>query len=216
MLCISNAYTETQDLLVALVLALQSLPASRYLPSGRGGKNVFDDLLKLITAFNTDDFNIDQIKPLLDVVLTNKPDEVIWDAVYDAVTESTSPPRPASSFQQTPWLRNTGSFANSTEHRRYVDDVLKEELGPMYVGVPGFFEAFFGEVAGLEPAAQAVFEKCIAGDIPLYREDDGWQGWPEGTKERDVLNWFAKLTGEFLDFAEGYQPTSGARRRPLA
>lgn len=67
--------------------------------------------------------------------------------------ESTPPLRLASSFQQTPWLRNTSSFANSTEHRKYVDDVLKEELGPMYVGVPGFSEAFLGKVVGLGPAA---------------------------------------------------------------
>jgi hypothetical protein len=39
------------------------------------------------------------------------------------------PPRPLSSFPQIPWLYNTSSFANSFEHRKYVDDVLKEELG---------------------------------------------------------------------------------------
>ncbi|KAF2470894.1 uncharacterized protein BDR25DRAFT_368570 [Lindgomyces ingoldianus] len=60
------------------------------------------------------------------------------------------------------------SFANSTEHRKYVDDVLKEELGPMYVGIPGFFEAFFSEIAGLELAVQAVFKRCKAGNNPIY------------------------------------------------
>jgi hypothetical protein len=39
----------------------------------------------------------------------------------------------------------------------------------MYVGVPGFFEAFFGEVASLEPAALAWFEKCKEGQNLLYR-----------------------------------------------
>ena len=52
---------------------------------------------------------------------------------------------------------------NSTEHRKYVDDVLKEELRPMYIGVHSFFEAFFRGVAGLELAAQAVFENCKGG-----------------------------------------------------
>jgi hypothetical protein len=42
-------------------------------------------------------------------------------------TES-SPPRLTFSFPQTPWLRSTSSFSNSTEHREYVDKVLKEEL----------------------------------------------------------------------------------------
>lgn len=86
----------------------------------------------------------------------------------------------------------------------------------MHVGVPGFYEAFFGEVADLDPAAQAVFERCKAGDSPLYQEESGWQGWPKGAKERDVLSWFAELTGQFLDFAEEHHPASGAQRRPLA
>ena len=90
------------------------------------------DLLNLNLAVYSDNFDIELIIPLLRAVLNNEPDEVIWNKVYTAVTEST-PPRPASSIQQTPWLRSTSSFANPTEHRKYVDDVLKEELGPMYV-----------------------------------------------------------------------------------
>ncbi|KAF2844618.1 hypothetical protein T440DRAFT_523364 [Plenodomus tracheiphilus IPT5] len=207
---------EIQHLLVALVSFLQTLPASRYLPSKNGSKNLFHDLLRLNSAVSSDEFDIDRIKPLLDAVLTKQPDEVIWDAVYDAVTESTPPPRPTSSFQQTPWLRSTSSFANSTEHRKYVDDVLKEELGHMYVGIPGFFEAFFGEITGLEAAAKAVFERCKTGDNPLYREEGGWEGWPDGARERDVLSWFEERTGQFCDFAEGHRPASRARRRPLA
>jgi hypothetical protein len=34
----------------------------------------------------------------------------------------------------------------------------------MFVGVPGFFQAFFGEIVGLEAAAQAVFERCKTGE----------------------------------------------------
>jgi hypothetical protein len=63
-----------------------------------------------------------RVKPLLSAVLNNESDEFIWDKVYSAVTESAPPPRPLSSFQQTSWLRNTSSFANSFEHCKYVDD----------------------------------------------------------------------------------------------
>ncbi|MCJ1341948.1 hypothetical protein MMC31_000126 [Peltigera leucophlebia] len=82
------------------------------------------------------------------------------------------PPRPASSFQQTSGLHNTGSFASSTERRNHVDDVLKEELGPIYVGTPGFSKAFFGKVGGLGPAAQAMFEKCKEGGSTADRKLD--------------------------------------------
>jgi hypothetical protein len=212
----SNVYTETQDCLVALVSALQTLPASRHLPSTRGGKNLLEDLSRLMTAVNADDFDVERILPLLQATLRKESDNVIWNTVYDAVTESTPPPRPTSSLIQTPLSINTGSFANSTEHRKYVDDVLKEELGHLYVGIPGFFDAFFGDVPGLRPAAQAVFDKCQEGDSPLYRLGSGWQGWPEGAKEKDVLSWFAPLTDRLLDLTEGHQPECRVRRRPLA
>jgi hypothetical protein len=169
-----------------------------------------------MTAVNADNFEIERITPLLKAVLSKESDDTIWNRVYDAVTESTPPPRPTSSILQTPWLRSTGSFANSTEHRKYVDDVLKEELGSMHVGIPGFFEAFFREVTDLQPAAHAVFERCKAGDNPLYREESGWQGWPEGAKERDVLGWFAEVIDQFSDLAAEHQPASRAHRRPLA
>lgn len=198
------------------------------LPSNSNNVNLFGDLLELNSAVNAGNFDIKHIIPILRAVLNNEPDEVIWDKVYAAVATSTaftvaipttpplSAPSLAASFQQTPWLHNTGSFANSTEHRKYVDGVLKEELGQLYVGVPGFFDAYFGSVPGLKSVAQAVFDKCKEGDNPLYREESGWQDWPEGAKERDVLSWFAPLTSQLLDFAAENQPASRPRRRPLA
>ncbi|KAF1346338.1 hypothetical protein EJ07DRAFT_169927 [Lizonia empirigonia] len=207
---------DVQNLSVILISALQILPAARALPSKTGGRYLFSDLSKLNSAVSSDDFDLEQIRPLWNAVLKNESDHIIWSQAEIAVTESTPPPRPTSSILQTPWLRSTGSFANSTEHRKYVDDVLKEELGSMHVGIPGFFEAFFGEVTDLQPAAHAVFERCKTGDNPLYREESGWQGWPEGAKERDVLAWFAEVTGQFSDLAAEHQPASKARRRLLA
>ncbi|KAF2254157.1 hypothetical protein BU26DRAFT_474426 [Trematosphaeria pertusa] len=212
---ISNEGLKTT--LIELITELQNLPTALKLPPSTGRGTLRHDLQRLELSVHTDDFDLESLVPLLRAVLKDEPDEIIWNKVYDAVTESTPPPRPASSVPQTPWLRNMSSFANSTEHRKYVDDVLKEELGHMYVGVPGFFKAFFGKIAGLELTAQAVLERCKAGDNPLYQEESGWQGWPKGARERDVLRWFAKLTGQFWDFAEEHQPAASvARRRPLA
>jgi hypothetical protein len=61
-----------------------------------------------------------------------------------------------------------------------------------------------------------VLDKCKEGDRPLYRVESGWQGWPEGAKEGDVLSWFAPLIDQLLDFEEEHLPTSQNRRRPLA
>jgi hypothetical protein len=47
-------------------------------------------------------------------------------------TTTNNPPisRPSftSSFQQTPWSFNTGGFEDTSEHRKQVDDALKQEL----------------------------------------------------------------------------------------
>ncbi|KAL5398113.1 hypothetical protein PMIN03_012810 [Paraphaeosphaeria minitans] len=162
-----------KDVLTELVIALQNLPPALKLPASKGRGTLRHDLQRLELLVHTDDFNLESLIPLLDAILGSASDQTIWNAVYSAVTESTPPPRPISSFQQTPWLHNTGSFANSTEHRRYVDGVLKEELGQLYVGVPDFSEAFFGGAPDLKPVSQAVFEQCKEGDAPLYQEGNG-------------------------------------------
>ncbi|KAJ9129857.1 Rhodopsin kinase [Pleurostoma richardsiae] len=197
-----------------LVSALQGLRASRLLPSRGGGKNLFSDLSKLNAAINSDDFDFDRIRPLLIAALTNKPDSEIWEQVYAAVTEPTPPPRAiASSLQQTPWLRNTSSFANSSEHRKYVDDVLKEELGPMYVGLRDFHRVYFGGIAGLETASEAFFKQCLQGNEPLF--DDGWRGWPKDAKQDDVLSWFVGFCEELASFTDSYKSCPIRQRRPL-
>ncbi|KAL5405119.1 hypothetical protein PMIN04_012422 [Paraphaeosphaeria minitans] len=205
-----------KDLAVHLIVVLQGLSVARSLPSAAGRGTLRSDLLRLELSTESEDFNIERIIPLLRAVLNSESDECIWNAVYRAVTESTPPPRPISSFQQTPWLHNTGSFTNSSEYRKHMDGVLKEELGPLYVGVPGFPEAFFGGVPNLESVSQAVFEQCKNEESPLYQEGNGWQGWPEDPQERDVLGWFAPLIGQLVDFAAQHDTTSRPQRRLLA
>lgn len=189
-------------------MVLQDSSTAWLLPSTTGRGTLCSDLLRLELSVDSDDFDIERVQPLLNAVLHNESDEIIWDKVYVAVTESTPPPRPLPLSLQTPWTRNTSSFTNSSEHRKYVDDVMKEELGPLYVGVPGFYEAFFGGVPGLESAARAVFKKCKEGDNPQYSEESGWRDWPESAKEKEVLSWLVKLIDLLADLAEEHGSTS--------
>ncbi|KAI0429638.1 hypothetical protein F5Y09DRAFT_309977 [Xylaria sp. FL1042] len=201
-----------QNTTIDLLLALQQLRASRVLRFGN--KTLLSGLSRLTSAVASNDFEYARVKPLLAAVIAKKSDEEIWDQVYSAVTESTPPPRPiASSLQQTPWLRNTSSFINSSEHRKYVDDVLKEELGPMYAGLRNFHETYFGGVAGLDTAADAVFKSCTEGGDPLFGEG-GWSGWPQDANQDGVLSWFTNISDKLATLAEEYNPTP-TRRRPL-
>ncbi|KAI0838489.1 hypothetical protein F5Y06DRAFT_268211 [Hypoxylon sp. FL0890] len=203
-----------QNITIDLILALQHLRVSRLLLLR--GKNLFSHLSSLNTAVDSDAFDVGRVKSLLRAVVAKESDEEIWAQVYHAVTESTPPPRPiASALLQTPWLRNTSSFANSSEHRKYLDAVLKEELGTMYVGLRGFHETFFGDVAGLQAASEVVFAKCRE-DSNLLFDNDGWVGWPPQAKEKDVLNWFQDIVLQLSQLAQGHSPTATPTRRPIA
>ena len=60
-----------------------------------------------------------------------------------------------------------------SEHRKYIDDVLKEELGPLYIGITGLYKAFFRGVKGLKKASAVVFKKYKERDNLLYIKG-GW------------------------------------------
>jgi hypothetical protein len=54
-----------------------------------------------------------------------------------------------------------------------MDDVLKEELESIYVGVPGFYEAFFEEIPDLKSIDETLFKIYREKDNPLYNEEGG-------------------------------------------
>ncbi|KAK6859033.1 hypothetical protein PG995_004886 [Apiospora arundinis] len=208
---------DLQELSIVILSSLLGLRASRLLPAERGSKTLINDLSRLFSTITSDDsdFEYKRIQPLLHHALAINSDSDIWRQAYDAVAEHTPPSRTiASSLQQTPWLRNTSSFVNSSEHRKYVDGVLKEELGPLYVGLQDLQTVFFGGIADLDTASEATFKKCQDGETPLF--DDGWQGWPEDANEKDVLQWFADASNKLAEFAEEYRPDEHSQRRPLA
>ena len=60
-----------------------------------------------------------------------------------------------------------------SKYRKYIDNVLKEELGPLYIGIPSLYKAFFKKVKGLKEVSATVFKKCKKGDNLLYAENGG-------------------------------------------
>ena len=69
-----------------------------------------------------------------------------------------------------------------SKYRKYIDYILKEELGPLYIKIPSLYKAFFREVEGLKEISIAVFKKCKEGDNPLYTKKGGWRDWPKSIK----------------------------------
>jgi Fungal protein kinase len=211
-------YIDLKDLVLNLILALQGLPAARLLrsPNSRDTLKIF--LLRLSPLVESGEFDIRSAIPLLTKVLDKAQDVDIWDAVYDLVTitESTPPPRPLPYLNRTPISFNTGSLANTSEYRKYFDSALKDELdSSLYVDVPGFFDAFFGGVTGLQSLAEVVFKKCQEGEDPLYKAEGGWHSWPKEAPEKEVLDWFKDVIDKFLRFTEENGSTPKVGRRPL-
>lgn len=94
-----------------------------------------------------------------------------------------------------------------------MDKTLKAELGPLYVGVPGFHQVHFGGVPGLEAASEAVFRECTEGNNPLFK--GGWTGWSENAKLEDVRRWFVHLYDKLKALAEAHRSVPICARRPL-
>ena len=97
-----------------------------------------------------------------------------------------------------------------------MDDILKEELGPIYIGLLEFHEVVFGKIKGLKETAEAIFQKCQEGENPLFHPEKGWRDWPKGAQEKVVLKWFAEWVENFLDFAKDQTSLADTPRRPLA
>lgn len=91
---------------------------------------------------------------------------------------------------------------NSSEQRKHIDAVLKEELGSTYIGVQGFYEAYFGSIEDLEPSGVTLFQRCQEGDNPLF-DEDGWRDWSASAKEREVLDWLSSWLKSLRDMATG-------------
>ncbi|KAH0542464.1 hypothetical protein FGG08_003135 [Glutinoglossum americanum] len=82
-----------KDLVLDLVLALQSLPAARVLSSPDSRGTLLGDLSRLNSAVDSGDFDVTSATPLLGKVIDKASDADIWSAFYDLVVQSTPPPR---------------------------------------------------------------------------------------------------------------------------
>lgn len=215
-----------RDHALDLISALQILPASRLLPSSSDGKNLFSDLSRLNLAINSGDFDVGRVIPLFRAALNEESDVVIWEEVYKLLTEptfptdvapSTPPPSGAphtASFQQTLWTFNTGSFADTSDLRRNVDPILKDEVEDnLKIDHPSVFDTFFGQIPRLREMTSVVLQSCKEAEPPLFQEGAGWVGWPERCEETAVLQFLRRYVDQFQQSADDHDFRPSKRRR---
>ncbi|PYI29630.1 hypothetical protein BP00DRAFT_458436 [Aspergillus indologenus CBS 114.80] len=193
-------HKDFKDLLINFVFALQNLPATSHLPATLGPGTFRNDLRRFISVVDSEEFEIQRILPLLNAVLDAEADEIVWRKAYAVVVEPTPPPRPLPFVGQTPYLHTISSFVNSSEYRRYVDTVLKGELGSIYIDVQNFAEVFLGDINGVEATSAMIMRRCTEGDEPLYHTSSGWRDWPQSTQEKEVLLWLTRTVNLFREY----------------
>ncbi|KAL8906150.1 MAG: hypothetical protein Q9207_002183 [Kuettlingeria erythrocarpa] len=207
------------DVLLDFLFALLKQPAARIIRSRTGNRPLFGDISSLIDQIMSNTLKTEYIAPLIKLVLTKAEDTEIWIAVFDLVARTKPIPRPVTppephpsftpSFQQTPWSFNTGGFVEATEHRKKIDDVLKEELRPtLRIDIPDFILAVFGHISRLDELAQTVFDRCQDEDTRLYIEGSGWTKWPRSAEEESVLEWLQDLMKRFVAWTDGVHPAA--------
>ena len=182
-----------------------------------GNNDLRGDIASLYHHLSEGRVNAKHVAPLLKLLLTPKrsiapqdSDVEIWTKVLDLIerirplqlSQPTTPPQShpsfTSSFQQTPWSFNSGRFADSSEHRAQVDDVLRGELLPgLLIDVPDFLDAVFGHIPRLDELAKTVFDRCQNENTRLYIEGSGWSEWPRTATEKPVLKWLQELVERF-------------------
>ena len=60
-----------------------------------------------------------------------------------------------------------------------MDNILKKELEPIYIDIPGSYTTFFRGMADLETTSKVVFRKCGEESNPLYYEESGETDGPK-------------------------------------
>ncbi len=195
------------------------LPAASALPSKYGLGPLSGDIALLYSGLSSSQTNINFIAGLLRAVVAREDDQKIWAKLYEVIARTRPTPQPTtppqshpsftSSFQQTPWSFNTGSFADASEHRKQVDDALREELLPtLRIDIPDFIPAVFGHIPRLDELAETVFDRCQEEDTRLYTKGSGWTEWPPSAKEDLVLKWLQDLMKRFVAWTNGVHPAA--------
>jgi hypothetical protein len=83
-----------------MIHSLQALLAARALPSARNNDSLHTDLSMLDRAVDLEDFNFQGITLLIAAVMSQRPDEEIWDRVYSSVINCMAPAPSANSGQK--------------------------------------------------------------------------------------------------------------------
>ncbi|KAG6109306.1 hypothetical protein E4U31_007006 [Claviceps sp. LM219 group G6] len=147
---------------------------------------------------------------LLAGVLDQEDEKYIWKQVKKFIIKMSQ-----NRCADTAFSHNGAALANSSEHCKDVDNLMREEAGLTHVGIPKLLETFFPcSVDDLERTSKIFFKKCTRGRTPRYK-DDTWTDWPTRAVEKNVFRWLKRFSKRLDKFARRSRPDITHRRRLL-
>ncbi|KAG6025878.1 hypothetical protein E4U19_002897 [Claviceps sp. Clav32 group G5] len=124
-----------------------------------------------------------------------------------------SPDSTVSNHFQSPSKYTTGSVTSLSEHREDLNLLLKHKLkGRMDIEIPGFLDAFFPS-SDYQQTADRFLDRYKAGVVPAFH--NGWDTWPDGAAETEVVTWLKLITDELEEFSKASFSSDVSHRRAI-
>ncbi|KAG6132798.1 hypothetical protein E4U28_006408, partial [Claviceps purpurea] len=118
-----------------------------------------------------------------------------------------------SNQSQSPSQYTTDYASSSSEHDDDVNLLLKHKLkGRLDIDTPGFLDAFFPS-SDYQQKAERFLDRCKAGVVPAFH--NGWDTWPDGAAETEVVTWLKLVTDELEGFSRASFASDVSHRRAI-
>ncbi|KAG6053956.1 hypothetical protein E4U32_007201 [Claviceps aff. humidiphila group G2b] len=124
-----------------------------------------------------------------------------------------SPYSTVSDHLQSPSQYTTDYVTSSSDYREDTNLLLKNKLkGRLDVDTPGFLDAFFPS-RDYQQTAEKFLDRCKAGVVPEFH--NGWDTWPDGAAETEVVAWLRLVTDELEEFSRASLSSDVSHRRAI-
>ncbi|KAK2836883.1 hypothetical protein FQN49_006626 [Arthroderma sp. PD_2] len=200
----------------ALLATLADQECAKHLHSRIDNHKLAADLEVIALQAGQPGFDYLDCRPLFEAVIQREPAIRLLTAAID-LTLKASPIICRQTEMQSPEERSSAHIElDRSSYRRYETQVLRQELGPVYVDV--FMYNYVGSEGGpnLGTATKTVLDKFIQkGDLIRYRDVVGkWRQWPQDASAETVLSWLNLIIGQVIQFSETCQGVQGRDNHP--
>ena len=185
-----------------LLSTLQSHDVALTLRSKTGAGDLASELYTLFRRVQNNNFNYQQYRPLLLLVINNKASDLdIWNAVFDlirSISQTTPPTSIPPSFSGKPVTYSSASMQGDEQTKELLKLSLFNEIkNCTYQNVIGFFAKYFEGKEWSERSTeiyQAVKDRHVNGR---------WTDFPDPPKEYAIWDWLSRIQDEHLTGARG-------------